>query len=361
MSELRRYLVTAAFASTIFLAATSGTAPASHVHCGDAIFTDTTLDSDLIDCPGVGLEVSADNVTVDLNGHVIEADDVPNYVNDAGVRNFGSDNVTIENGTIKGFTVSGVELAQTAGTVVRGLQIEIDDAGASGVRLLTDCADNTISDNTISAGPFVSRGIWASDCFPRVTPNRIERNTTIDVGAPIYVGAGHDLIVRDNVLLGGIDNGIELFFAADRNLIEGNLVIAPSPSDSFHAGIALQGGSENVVSQNEVIGRAYGIAARAGGNRIQDNLVREATVDGIAIEAPDNLVVRNRAGRAGDDGIDVDSPSTTVIGNHTWFNGDFGIEALPDTVGGRNWAKHNGNRAQCTPARLCSTRGKPKR
>jgi parallel beta-helix repeat protein len=361
MLALRRFLVATALATTMLLAGTSGTALASHVDCGDEVFTDVTLDSDLLDCAGVGLEVRADNVTVDLNGHLIDADEVPNFIDDAGVRNFGSDNVTIENGTIRGFTVSGVELAQTAGTVVRGLRIEIDDGGASGVRLLTDCRDNVISDNTIIAGPFVSYGVWASDCFPQVSPNRIERNTTIDVGAPIYVGSGHDLIVRDNVLLGGIDNGIELFFDSNRNLIEGNVVVAPSPSDSFHAGIALQGGSENVVSRNEVIGRAYGIAARASGNRIEDNVIREAIEDGIAIEAPNNVISRNRTDRAGDDGIDVDSPGTTVIGNHTWFNGDFGIEALPDTLGGRNWAKHNGNRAQCTPTRLCSTRGKPKR
>jgi hypothetical protein len=117
----------------------------------------------------------------------------------------------------------------------------------------------------------------------------------------------------------------------------------------------------NVVSRNEVVGRAYGIAARGSNNRIQDNVIREAIVDGIAIEAPNNVITRNRADRAGDDGIDVDSPSTTVTGNHTWFNGDFGIEALSDTTGGGNWAKHNGNLAQCTPARLCSTTGKPKR
>lgn len=240
MCELRRFFVATALATTMLLGPISGQSLASHVYCGDAIRTDTTLDSDLIDCPGFGLEVRADNVSLDLNGHVIDADEVPNYVDDAGVRNFGNDSVTIENGTIKGFTVSGVELAQTAGTVVRELQIEIDDGGASGVRLLADCRDNTISDNTIIAGPFVSRGIWASDCFPQVSPNRIERNTTIDVGAPIYVGAGHDLIMRDNVLLGGIDNGIELFFGASRNLIEGNLVVAPAASDFFHAGIVLR-------------------------------------------------------------------------------------------------------------------------
>ena len=361
MPALRRFLVAIALDTALLLAATSGTALASHVDCGAQIFTDTTLDSDLIDCAGVGLEVRADDVTVDLNGHMIDADEVPNYIDDSGVRNFGSDNVTIENGTIRDFDVSGVDLAQTSGTVVRGLRIEIDDGAASGVRLLTDCGDNVISDNTIVSGGFVAYGVVASDCFPQVSPNVIERNTTIDVGAPIYVGSGHDLIVRDNVLLGGVGNGIELFHDSDRNLIEGNLVVQSSPTHSFRAGIALHGGSENVVSLNEVIGGPYGIRASATGNIVQDNVVREATVDGIAVTGSDNVVARNRADRNGRDGIAVDAPGTTVTGNHTWFNGNFGIEALPDTLGGGNWAKHNGNRAQCTPTRLCGTRGKPKR
>jgi hypothetical protein len=82
---MRRLLANllAALAAATFLALSASQALANHVQCGDVITQDTTLDSDLIDCPGDGLVIGADNVTLDLNGHTIDgsaADD------SAGVR-----------------------------------------------------------------------------------------------------------------------------------------------------------------------------------------------------------------------------------------------------------------------------------
>ena len=54
-----------------------GRALASHVGCGDMITTDTTLDSDLVDCPNNGIVIGADDVTLDLNGHTIDGDGNP--------------------------------------------------------------------------------------------------------------------------------------------------------------------------------------------------------------------------------------------------------------------------------------------
>ena len=67
---MRRFLgLPAAIATaTALLALSAGQAVASHVQCGDVITQDTTLDSDLIDCPGDGLVIVADNITLDLNG-----------------------------------------------------------------------------------------------------------------------------------------------------------------------------------------------------------------------------------------------------------------------------------------------------
>ena len=45
-----------------------------HVGCGDTITTDTTLESDLVDCPNDGIVIGADNITLDLNGHTIDGD-----------------------------------------------------------------------------------------------------------------------------------------------------------------------------------------------------------------------------------------------------------------------------------------------
>src|SRR5881296_2888162 len=83
-------------------------ASATHLSCGETITQDTTLDSDLLDCPGDGIVIGADNITLDLNGHTIDGSGLSGCNNSGkiydGVRDpAGHDGVTIENGTIQDF------------------------------------------------------------------------------------------------------------------------------------------------------------------------------------------------------------------------------------------------------------------
>src|SRR5829696_8484752 len=59
------------------LAFDAGPASASHVSCGDRITADTTLDADLVNCPNHGIVIAADDVTLDLNGHLVDGDGTP--------------------------------------------------------------------------------------------------------------------------------------------------------------------------------------------------------------------------------------------------------------------------------------------
>src|SRR5204862_977171 len=52
-------------------------AMAAQPSCGGTITADTTLVSDLTNCPGDGIVVGADNITLDLNGHTIDGDAIP--------------------------------------------------------------------------------------------------------------------------------------------------------------------------------------------------------------------------------------------------------------------------------------------
>jgi hypothetical protein len=52
----------------------AGQALAGHVRCGDTITTDTTLTSNLVNCPNNGILIGADNITLDLNGRTIDGD-----------------------------------------------------------------------------------------------------------------------------------------------------------------------------------------------------------------------------------------------------------------------------------------------
>jgi hypothetical protein len=84
----------------------AGQALANHVRCGDTITTDTTLDSDLVNCPNNGIVIGADNITLDLNGHTIDGDaavvDPCAGFCDNGVDNTaGHSGVTIQGGSIR--------------------------------------------------------------------------------------------------------------------------------------------------------------------------------------------------------------------------------------------------------------------
>ena len=78
--------------------------------CGDTITADTTLDSDLVDCPNNGIVIGADDITLDLNGHRIDGDGAPaagcdpaTEFCDVGVANDRHDGVTMMDGSIRQF------------------------------------------------------------------------------------------------------------------------------------------------------------------------------------------------------------------------------------------------------------------
>ena len=79
-------------------------------NCGDTITADTTLDSDLVDCPNHGIVIGADDITLDLNGHRIDGDGTPaagcnprKEFCDIGVFNRGHDGVTMRDGSVREF------------------------------------------------------------------------------------------------------------------------------------------------------------------------------------------------------------------------------------------------------------------
>src|SRR5436190_19773212 len=84
-----------------------GTAHAANVGCGDTITTDTTLHKDLINCPNNGILIGADNVTLDLNGHLVDGDGAPaagcgpQDDCDLGLASIGHDGVTVMHGSVR--------------------------------------------------------------------------------------------------------------------------------------------------------------------------------------------------------------------------------------------------------------------
>jgi parallel beta-helix repeat protein len=384
--------------------AAQGQAPAAQPACGATISADTTLGGDLTNCPGDGIVIGDDNITLDLNGHTIDGDATPGPDDDdAGIRNLEHHGVTIEGGTVQEF-VHAVVLDGASGNLVRRLTavanggtedgraillrngsdenvIEDNDAsnnGRSSIALL-DSDSNVIRHNTMSGNGVAGFGGFNAH------HNRVERNVVANNGGNgLFWSESNDNRIDANSVSGNPESGIlldtssrntvtrnhvfgngdDLNIFGDDNTVTGNLVSDAAGCDDGQGcgfGISVEGGAHNLVAANIVTRTlhsgirldAYG--SPAIGNVFRGNIVRAAGIDGIAIDADqvgpvvDTVLDRNITTASSDDGIDIESPATTLTRNIAVHNGDLGIEAVPGAIdGGGNHAAGNGNPAQCT-------------
>src|ERR1700760_3435379 len=97
-------------------AATRSTA----LRCGATVTRSTVLTADLVGCPGTGLIVAADGITIDLAGHQISGTNAPGS---EGIADDGHAGVHVLRGRISDFRRNGVGIRNAPGSVVRGLVI----------------------------------------------------------------------------------------------------------------------------------------------------------------------------------------------------------------------------------------------
>jgi hypothetical protein len=391
------------------LALAAGQALANHVHCGDAITHDTTLDSDLTNCPGDGIVIgdAADDLTLDLHGHTISGSGTDGH--GTGVKAPGRSweplpDIRVTGGEITNFA-GAIELDWTGDSSVADMRLS-----GNGFGLGTDWALSlSVTDTAITDNLGRGLGVHVATSGLDLTNLTVARNG--GVGIDVSYG-GDPALLADSTVSDNAGGGVYLYKFGQgvitRNRILRNAsfglaqtycsgpvtknLIAYNQGDGINQGYC---GSD--LAGNEILGnRGNGIeqwfgSLEATGNDIRANgvngiLVRSSdtpktgahlmgnrvsrnAVDGVHIDLSvprphdterELFVAGNTVDRNGDDGIDNGNARTTLVGNHAWWNGDLGIESALGTLGGGNWAKHNGNPAQCVPALLCSTTGKPK-
>ena len=360
-----------------------GQALASHVGCGDTITTDTTLDSDLVNCPNNGIVIGADDITLDLNGHTIDGDGAlvdpcPGFCDEGVDNTAGHNGVTIQGGSIQEFA-RGIIVLGASNTRLRHLSVANNTF--IGITVGDDSARSRIERNSITDNGLVGMVLFAS---PR-GGNRVERNRVSGNGeSGLAVDDASDNRIDNNTFSDHADVGLSIrgdenqasrnrvlrnadgmrIVGNDNTITRNRITDAPGcPQDGevgCGVGISFEGGTGNLIAHNLVTGaRNAGIRVAAFepetppavGTIVRYNLVRDGDVDGILVEATatDSLLEGNIAIGSDDDGIDVDSPTTTLTRNLGLRNGDLGIEAVPGvTDGGGNKARGNGNPAQCT-------------
>lgn len=366
--------------------------------CGATITADTRLTADLSNCPGDGIVIGADDITLDLNHHTLDGDASPGTTGpNIGIRNDGYDGVTIESGTVQEFDF-GIRLDGPSGNSLHGIVSTRN--GRAGIRI-QNSDGNALFGNIVS-----SNGTFGIIFFGGTHDNLVEKNTVTDNGGG-GIGdflSGHDQIAHN--VVSGNDEGIVaegssdtridrnavvgnfvgiVSVASDRNTVtnnrvsgnlegiivdgDDNTVLRNGVSDALGCddgegcgfGISVEGGADNLIAENNIVRTLRsGISleayeAPATGNVFRDNHVTAAGGDGIAIDVEhagpvlDTLLAANVVTDASDDGIDVESPSATLTRNLAAHNGDLGIEAVVGVVdGGGNRAAGNGNPVQCT-------------
>jgi len=374
-NRARKLLLVALFASTLAatLALSSGRALANHVSCGDTITADTTLDSDLVNCPNNGIVIGAGRITLDLAGHQIDGDGAPAVGCDpeiewcdVGIMNEGHDGVTTRLGEVQEFDL-GLVVGDARGNRVMKIssrrQVFFGALVFGSTRNLI--RDGTFSHNTPPKGDGI--GVFGSRHI-RIVDNQIRSNE----GPGIHLGDSSHNVVKENKF---VRNGPSVLIEGSANFVSGNRVVGG-------AGILMAMGDENVISENHVSRAIDSIAIEnghrnrvarnlvahargtqgislginlppigGGRNVVRENRVENSREDGFRVAAEDrNSVLKgNIAIFAGDDGFSVKGPSTKLTDNWALSNDDLGIDALPHVIdGGRNIARRNGDPRQCT-------------
>jgi parallel beta-helix repeat protein len=320
--------------------------------CG-AVASFAAPGTDLLGCPGSGLVVGADGVTIDLNGHSVQS---ATFGVAPGIDNTGGyDRVTIEDGQISGFSV-GVTLEDASRNELRGLTITGNGAGlALSESDRNEIALSEISDN--GSALRVGDGVALTDGSDRNSLTEVE--IVGNQGTGVRITSSSDNVIADSVIAGHVAPGVDAL-DSPRTAIRGNTIESP------FVAVSLRESNRSEVVGNEMTGSGFvressdvrivrnsvGSISLDGG---EDTTIRENTVgpvfdDGIQVGAAalDTRVVDNVSNGNFGDGIDVEASGTLIRGNTANGNFELGIRAVAGVVdGGGNSASGNGDPRQC--------------
>jgi parallel beta-helix repeat protein len=299
-----RYVVAAAAT----LLAVPATASAHELACGATITKSTTLRADLANCPGDGLVIGRDNITLDLGRRTVDGTGTG-----VGIRLAGRKGVRITGGTVKEF----------------GIGIGLDAARG-----------NRVSGVTLTGHPV--RGIDAANGSD---DNVFEGLNATGNRNAITLNGSRDNVVRLSELSRNAITGIALI-GAPHNRITGNRIA----DNGYNGAVVVEGSDDNDVALNDIRGGELGlIVDTAARNLVTLNHV-DGAADGILVAGDANTVAANAVDGAKGGcegcfgyGIGVLSGARNVLkANVVTRSAADGINAVAGTWIGFNVALRNG-------------------
>ncbi len=320
--------------------ATAAAAPppqaAARVTCGETITKNTTLVADVGPCPGDGIIIGADNITLNLNGHTVSGTPGPGDGFAAGIRLEDRTGVTVtglpgksgRKGTVTGFD-AGIAVYRGAGHTLQNLEVRdnigperADSELGDGIALFNS-ANNRIVDNLVAHNGFYD-GIAA---LGPGTDNNLFQNNVVEgnLGSASFELPGHGLIVSNFFQLDDPRRGDSVFdnriinnvfrknfrggistVSNVRGQIIGNLAEENGSPDRFQSnGIGITRGARaqfelgTLVKGNRTL--RNGVFGIHLGREVQETTVTENEVTGNLIGivanflAKNNVIVSNRA------------------------------------------------------------------
>jgi len=222
------------------------------VKCGDTITVSITVGNDLANCPSNGLNVGANGIIINLNGHTLTG-----QIGGYGVYNPTFSTVTIENGSVKGWSFGVYDVGPT--NKVTGVRASQNDSGMFVVGTGSTVSADVSFSNT-QYGIYVGN---AGITGIKVTSNVVRQNGT----QGIFVN-GTGTVVQTNQAENNTSNGI--YDQGTGNTMTGNITNGNGSDGINSAGDATAAVGTNTANYNS----AYGIEAAAGGKDSGGNLAK---------------------------------------------------------------------------------------
>jgi parallel beta-helix repeat protein len=256
--------------------------------CGDTLSQpgEYILATDL-DCSGTfanGINISASNVVLHLAGHTLSSTDCNANLEVNGISVPGGlTNVQIDGGTVSGFN-DGIVLYSS---------------------------DSIIMGTTVKGACFF--GIAVSG-----QRNQLKKNVVTESGIDgIGVGQASQTIIASNYISWNTRVGVDISNSSSNNVVHDNIINNNGTTEGV--GVAIFGGTNNVIKQNAVNFNFNGISIDSPGNYALDNSVNGNSNTGISIGAVGASSTVRRNTVLGSGVVDMSDGSAECDSN-TWKN-----------------------------------------